>query len=130
MVQPLIHKLAIRMNKLSRAIMSCIFLMLISCNTDDCLCEMETPAWLQNRIEEDQLIIESDPDLMQNFGAWFRYEFNDEVFYEYDNPLSSLSRNPYSQEGVRIDLTEPEFANYWDERCCEKLIWKAPGYQE
>ena len=118
------------MSKYINTTLSSILLVLISCNTDDCPCESGIPAWLQNRIEEDQLIIESDPDLMQNFGAWFSYEFNDRIFYEYDNPLSSLSRNPYSKEGVRIDLTEPEFANYWDERCCEKLIWKAPGYQE
>jgi len=65
----------------------------------------EIPDWLQEQIEEDEKIIDSDPKRMQNYGAWIRYEFNNAYYFEYDNPLSSLSRNPYSQEGIRIDIT-------------------------
>ena len=88
----------------------------------------EVPEWLKEKISKDEATIKSDPKLMPNYGAWIRYEFQGEKYYEYDNPLSSLSRNPYSQDGVRVNTTIAPFTDYWNDKCCEKFVWKAPNY--
>ena len=66
---------------------------------------------------------------MQNYGAWLSYEFNGEIYYEYDNPLSSLSRNPYSHDGVSVNMTVAPFTNYEQDKCCEKFVWIATNYK-
>lgn len=106
-----------------------IALLFFSCEKDSAS-KTDIPEWLQVKIEQDEATIKADPSLMPNFGAWFSYEFEGEIYYEYDNPLSSLSRNPYSKEGVRINTLEAPFTDYWEQKCCEILVWKAPGYLE
>lgn len=107
-----------------------ILLLFVACEKEDnfLISSVEIPDWLQEQIEEDEKIIDADPKRMQNFGAWIRYEFNDAYYFEYDNPLSSLSRNPYSQEGIRVDITQSLYTNYWKDKCCEKYVWKGPKY--
>ena len=53
----------------------------------------------------------------------------EELMNEYDNPLSSLSRNPYSEAGVRVNTMEEPYIEYWDNKCCETFVWKAPKYK-
>ena len=106
-----------------------IALMFFSCANDDSSADSDIPEWLKVKISQDEATIKSNPALMQNHGAWYSYEFNGETFYEYDNPLSSESRNPYSKEGVRVNITVAPFTDYWNQKCCEKLVWKAPHYQ-
>ena len=106
-----------------------IALLFFSCGKDDSSADSDVPEWLKVKISQDEATINSNPALMQNHGAWYSYEFNGETFYEYDNPLSSESRNPYSKEGVRVNCTVAPFTDYWNQKCCEKLVWKAPHYQ-
>ena len=105
-----------------------IVLLFFSCGKDNSSSNNDFPQWLKDQIAQDESTIKADPKLMQNYGAWLSYEFNGEIYYEYDNPLSSLSRNPYSQDGVRVNLTVGPFTNYLKDKCCEKFVWKAPKY--
>src|SRR5688572_28225099 len=91
---------------------------------DDVTVSLEIPEWLQLQVTQDESIIAADEKRMQNYGAWIRYEFRGSYYYEYDNPLSSLSRNPYSREGIRIDLATTPYATYWQERCCAQYVWQ------
>ena len=111
-------------------IVATILLVTVACEKEEnfLISSTEIPAWLQEQIEEDEKIIDADPKRMQNFGAWIRYEFNDAYYFEYDNPLSSLSRNPYSQEGIRVDVFQAPYTNYWKDKCCEQYVWKGPKY--
>jgi hypothetical protein len=102
----------------------------ISCEKTFLIPDDEVPGWLKERILEDEKIIKSDPKLMQNYGAWIRYEFKGDMYYEYDNPLSSESRSPYSQDGVRMETTITPFTEYEKDKCCERFIWKAPKYHD
>ena len=107
-----------------------LLLLSVSCEKEEDLliASADIPDWLYEQIQEDKKIIEADPKRMQNFGAWIRYEFNHAYYFEYDNPLSSLSRNPYSQAGIRIDVTQAPYIHYWSDKCCEQYVWKAPKY--
>ena len=107
-----------------------IALLFFSCRKDNAVINSNVPEWLKIQIAQDEATIRTDPKLMQNYGAWYSYEFNGEKYYEFDNPLSSLSRNPYSKYGIRINTTEAPFTDYWNQKCCEKLVWKAPNYQK
>ena len=106
-----------------------ITVFLTACEKDYLVPENEIPEWLKVRIAEDEAIIKEEPKFMANYGAWLRYEFNNEKYYEYDNPLSSLSRNPYSETGERINTQVPPFTEYWFKKCCERYVWKAPRYK-
>jgi hypothetical protein len=107
-----------------------IILLFMACQSEDesMLASSELPAWLEEQIKEDELIISSDSTRMPIYGAWIRYEFENSYYFEYDNPVSSLSRNPYSWQGNRVDWTQSPYIDYWDKRCCKKYIWMAPRY--
>jgi hypothetical protein len=107
-----------------------VALLFFSCGKDNSVSENDIPEWLKVKIEQDEKVIKTEPKLMQNYGAWYSYEFNGEIYYEYDNLLSSESRNPYSKEGFRVNVSEAPFIDYWNQKCCEKLVWKAPDYQK
>ena len=107
-----------------------IALLFFSCGKDNSSSNSAIPEWLKVQIAQDEATIKTDPKLMQNYGAWYSYEFKGETYYEYDNLLSSLSRNPYSKEGVRVNTAVVPFTDYWNQKCCEKLVWKAPNYQK
>jgi len=107
-----------------------IVLSCLSCEKDYLIPNSEVPKWLKDKISQDEATIKSDPKLMPNYGAWIRYEFQGDKYYEYDNPLSSLSRNPYSESGERINTTVAPYTNYWNDKCCERFVWKAPNYHQ
>ena len=107
-----------------------IILFCSSCEKDYLIPDSEVPDWLKDKISQDEATIKSDPKLMPNYGAWIRYEFQGEKYYEYDNPLSSMSRNPYSGTGDRINTTIAPFTDYWNNKCCEAYVWKAPNYKK
>ena len=105
-----------------------VILLCLSCKKDYLIPGNEVPLWLKEKISDDEATIKRDPKLMPNYGAWIRYEYQGNKYYEYDNPLSSLSRNPYSQDGVRINTMNAPYTNYWTDKCCERFVWKAPNY--
>lgn len=89
----------------------------------------EMPVWLKVKIAEDESVIKSDPKLMNNYGAWIRYEFRDKYYYEYDNPLSSFYFYLYTEEGNQLNISDLPLSEYLDEKCCPLYLWKAPGRQ-
>ena len=107
-----------------------IILTCLSCKKDYLIPNNEVPSWLKDKISQDEATIKSDPKLMPNYGAWIRYEYQGDKYYEYDNPLSSLSRNPYSEAGVRINTTVSPYKAYWNDKCCKIFIWKAQNYHQ
>lgn len=120
------------LNSFMRNIITLIVITLfgISCEKDYLIPNSEVPKWLREKISADEATISSDPKLMPNYGAWLRYEFQGYRYYEYDNPLSSLSRNPYSEAGVRVNTMVVPYTDYATRKCCERYVWKAPRYHQ
>ncbi len=102
----------------------------VACQNDDdsTSASVPVPEWLQTQIDEDEAVIASDSLRVENYGAWILYSFKNELYYEYDNPLSSMSRNPVTVEGERVNLSNPFFTSYWNERCCPRYVWEGPRY--
>ena len=106
-----------------------VIILCLSCEKEYLIPKSEVPGWLKERISKDEQIIKSQPHLMQNYGAWYRYKFERDYFYEYDNPLSSSYGIIYSKDGASINTSIAPYIDYEDKKCCETLIWKAPNYK-
>jgi hypothetical protein len=90
--------------------------------------ENEIPAWLKTIIQQDEQVINTTPKYIASYGAWKRYEWNNEFYFEYINPLSSYRGTAiaFSGEAMSFDENTP----FIKERCCMKYVWKAPSYNE
>jgi hypothetical protein len=100
-----------------------------SCDKNDP--DKEIPIWLKNSIENDEQAIKEYPQSWKNFGVWFRYSWNGEYHFEYVNPLSSSIVPPISQAQDTLNYLDPAISNkYQDEKCCQKLVWKGPKYDD
>lgn len=101
---------------------------LSACKKNEYISDDEIPQWIKERIAEDEAVIDSAPHLMQNFGAWFRYKHNREFYFEYQNPLMSACCFMYNFNGDSFSFED--FENYDDSKCCERIVWKAPKFDE
>jgi hypothetical protein len=90
--------------------------------------ENEIPAWLKTRIQQDEQAINATPKYMPSYGAWKRYEWNNEFYFEYINYLSSYRGTAIAFSGETMSYEE--YALFIKERCCMKYVWKAPSYEE
>jgi hypothetical protein len=86
------------------------------------------PPWLKQSIARDMTIIWQSPHLVNNYGAWYKYVYMGEPYYQYENPLSSSWPQVFDVEGDRVNVFEEPHDQYFNMRCCKKLIWKAPRY--
>ncbi|MGD1890978.1 MAG: hypothetical protein ACFB15_10345 [Cyclobacteriaceae bacterium] len=108
-----------------------VFLFFVACQSDEPAdVNPELPAWLEERIQEDESIINSDSTLLPNYGAWIRHQYQGSYYFEYDNPLSSVFLEVYTLEGKLTGWSHAEFTAYLDKRCCETYLWKASKYMK
>ena len=105
-------------------------LFIVACQNDDdsASTSVPVPEWLRDRVAQDEASIAADSTKLRSYGAWIRYNFKNELYYEYDNPLSSMARNPVTVEGEQVNLSDPFFTDYWNKRCCERYVWEGPRY--
>jgi hypothetical protein len=104
-------------------------LVLFSCEKDSFVPSDEIPGWLKKRISHDEQLIKDSPKYMASYGAWLRYQWKDEFYFEYHNPLSSSSTVPITFDGDSLKI----FSNINDQaygkgRCCRQYVWKAPKF--
>ena len=107
------------------------FFLFTDCNKNKLVPEDEVPQWLKEKIAEDEAVIDSASNPMQFCGAWIRYKFDKDYYFEYNNPLSSVMLEVYNYEGNGFDFYDDELIkSYQDDKCCKRYVWKAPGYDE
>jgi len=107
-----------------------IFILMFSqCEKSEFIAEDEIPQWLSKRIADDETQIEnSETGDMINFGAWLRYKYKREYYFEYHNPFMSVCCFMYDFNGNY--LSSVDFEDYSEKKCCERFVWKAPKYDE
>jgi hypothetical protein len=91
--------------------------------------ENEIPDWLKTKISQDEVKIGQNPKYLTSWGAWIRYKWQKEYFFEYHNVLSSSSVAPVSESGDTLYYGATNL-NYYNEKCCKQYVWKAPKYKE
>jgi len=93
--------------------------------------DSEIPDWLKTRIRQDEQTIKDYPKYMAPWGAWIRYRWEKEYYFEYHNILSSSSVAPVSENGDSLYKSANETnMKYYNEKCCKQYVWKAPNYKE
>jgi hypothetical protein len=106
-------------------------LIFFSCEKDYLIPEKEVPEWLKERITHDEELIKDSPKLLYSYGAWIRYQWQNEFYFEYHNVLSESLPQPISRTGdtLPIFVFDTKTA-YYLEKCCKEYVWKAPNYKD
>jgi hypothetical protein len=108
-----------------------LVVILFSCEKDYLIPAGDVPGWLKDNIKQNEKIIRESPHLMNNYGAWIRYTWQNESYFEYHNTLSSSMPMPisFSQDTLHIYATDIN-TEYYKGKCCKQYVWKAPKYIE
>ena len=102
-----------------------------SCEKEYLIPENEVPEWLKAEIKQDEKIIKESPKLMNAHGAWLRYKWQEEYYFEYHNMLSSSLIMPISATGDTLHFSPGDISTeYYKEKCCRQYVWKGPNYKE
>jgi len=113
------------------ALMVFFSFLLFSCEKDYLIPVKEVPEWLKAKINQDEQIIKDSPKLMNAYGAWLRYTWQNEYYFEYHNVLSSSSPRAISAKGDTLHIWADDInTDYCKEKCCKRYVWKAPNYKE
>lgn len=106
-------------------------ILLISCEKDYLVPKNEVPKWLRTNISHEEKIIEDSPQLMNSYGAWIRFQWQNEYYFEYWNFLSSSSPKAYStNEDILTVNPWDTTTDYYKEKCCKQIIWKGPNFTD
>jgi len=115
------------------ALMFFFSFMFISCEKDYLIPDKNVPDWLKSKINQDEQIIKQSPNSLVSYGAWLRYKWQNEYYYEYHNIMSVSSSFPipFSVNGDSlIVISGGTNSDYWTKKCCGQYVWKAPNYKE
>jgi hypothetical protein len=113
------------------ALMIVFSLIFFSCEKNSLVPENEIPDWLKTRISQDELKIQENPKYMTSWGAWIRYKWQNEYYFEYHNVVSSSSPRAISTKGDTLKIWANDInTDYYKEKCCKAFVWKAPKYRE
>ncbi len=106
-------------------------LIFFSCEKDYLIPDKEVPEWLKTKINQDEQIIKDSPQLMNSYGAWLRYDWQNEYYFEYHNVLSSSLPQPISTKGDTLHIYATDInTDYYKEKCCKQYVWKASEYKD
>lgn len=107
-----------------------VTILLISCEKwpDFLIPSSEVPRWLKEKISDDEKEIKSNPQSGLDVGAWIRYKFQGDYYFEYRNGFSSLGPEKFDFNGNKIMLNQEPFLNFEKEKCCKQFVWKGPNY--
>jgi hypothetical protein len=113
------------------AMMLFISAMLFSCEKDYLIPDNEVPEWLKSKIEQDEQMMNDHPSSCLYYGAWLRYRWQDEYYFEYHCSCSSSSPKAISTNGDTLNIWANDITtDYYKEKCCRQLVWKAPDYKD
>lgn len=114
-------------------------MMLISCERQYLLPSDEVPGWLKIRIAEIEDQINSNPRSGLDVGAWVRYEYQDQYYFEWHNLLSSSFPPIYDFDGDMMTFSwnstdvldsNANWDDYQKDKCCKKYIWKGSAWND
>ncbi len=103
-------------------------MLLISCERQYLLPSDEVPGWLKTRIAEIEDEIRANPRSGLDIGAWVRYEYQDQYYFEWHNPLSSSFPPIYDFDGDMMTFSWDSNDEYQKDKCCKKYIWKGSAW--
>ncbi|HEY5124515.1 MAG TPA: hypothetical protein VIK14_12350 [Ignavibacteria bacterium] len=113
------------------ALMFFISIMFFSCAKDYLIPNKEVPDWLKTKISQDEQEMKDFPQSWKYYGAWVRYNWQNEYYFEYHNVLSESLPKPISAKGDTLHFYVFETTtDYYKEKCCKEFVWKAPEFKD
>jgi hypothetical protein len=113
------------------ALLLFISVMFVSCEKDYLISNKDVPDWLKADIKHQEQVIKESPQLMNAYGGWLRYDWQNEYYFEYHNVLSESLPQPISTKGDTLHILANDVnTDYYKEKCCKTFVWKAPKYKE
>lgn len=104
-------------------------LMLASCERQYLVPSDEVPAWLKEIIREAEAG-DSSSIYASDIGAWIRYKYEGNYYYEWLNPIMSSFPPVYDHGGSLLSLDQDAFIKYQDGKCCKKYVWKGSAFPD
>ena len=105
--------------------------MFVSCEKDYLIPGKDVPGWLKSDIKHQEQVIKDSPHLMNAYGGWLRYKWQNENYFEYHNSLSSSYPRAISANGDTLYIWANDVnTDYYKEKCCKTLVWKAPHFSD
>lgn len=108
-----------------------ISIMFVSCEKDYLISNKDIPDWLKADIKHQEQVIKESSQLMNAYGGWLRYDWQNEYYFEYHNSLSSSSPRAISVGGDTLHIWANDVStDYYKEKCCKVFVWKAPKFSD
>ena len=108
-----------------------VSIMFVSCEKDYLITNKDVPDWLKADIKHQEQVIKESPQLMNAYGGWLRYDWQNEYYFEYHNVLSESLPQPISTKRDTLHILANDVnTDYYKEKCCKTFVWKAPKYKE
>jgi hypothetical protein len=97
----------------------------LSCEKDNLIPKKDIPDWLKENIKALEQEIKADTTTISAYCVWVRYEWKNNYYFEFINPISSQFPTPKSMSGDMLDIyTDPLSIGYPNEKCCMRYVWK------
>lgn len=94
-----------------------------NCNKND----EEIPQWLQDKIEELEVLTDNPDYQYLEICQWERYTYKKDYYFMFYNPILSSLPETYNYEGVSLDDLNISYEDFYEEKCCKKVIWRGSG---
>lgn len=99
-----------------------------SCEKENLVPASEIPDWLKNIINQNEKTLSADEKSPVAITAWIRYQYLDNFYFEYINPILSSGPPIYDWNGNLYPFKQDEILKYGKEKCCKQYVWKGPSY--
>ena len=97
----------------------------LSCEKDNLIPKKDIPDWLKENIKGLEQEIEEDPTTYLAYCYWVRFEWKNNFYFEFINPISSSFPIPKDMNGELLSIhTDPLYSEYPIEKCCMRYVWK------
>ena len=108
-----------------------LLLLLVSCQKDDPDMNVRLPDWLEDRIQADEAYVAQNPKSMLSIGVWVRTVYDNNLYFEYHNMLSSSLFAPISYKGDTLNVyVRNSSSDYFQKKCCSEIVWYGSGIDE
>jgi hypothetical protein len=102
-------------------------IMLTACEKQNLVPSGDVPGWLKELIREAEEGQSTTPMLASDMGAWVRYKYEGNYYFEWINPIMSSFPPVYDVAGDQV-MEQAVYAPYQTGKCCKKYVWKGSAF--
>ena len=105
-------------------------IMLTACEKQYLVPSGDVPAWLKEMILDAEKGESKPPMYASDLGAWVRYKYDGNYFFEWINPIMSSFPPVYDHDGNLLSMDHDKYTRYQTGKCCKKYVWKGSAFPE